>query len=610
MGLTFQQANDIMRNATRENIKPKLPTNLNKEQLFYWRLQNDFPWYSENFLKIRNKSSKLVNFKHNDAQVMVEALDKYCVENKIMRRYIILKARQMGLSTWTEGKIFHETANFPLTRSLIVAHEEKASVNLFNMSKLYYEELPDIIRPVKKYNNGKILAFENPSNDEGEKKRSPGLRSNITIATAGSGDIGRSSTPTKLHISELAFFPDARTTMLGLLQGVPVELDTLVIYESTANGIGDYFHQQWQMAVKGETDFIPIFLPWYTDKTYSAQFASEEYRNAFVEQVNYTYRDVKGNILHTYEYELMHKHGLTYEQLNWRRWAIRNKCAGDEELFMQEYPSTPEEAFLATGRPKFNISSLKQYQTRTENPAMRGYLDEKDGKVQFINDEKGYISIWQKPESGTYYAIGADVAEGTVDGDYSCGIVGNPETLDVVAMWHGRIDPDLFGFELVKLAKYYNEAYVGVEANNHGLTTLNAIKRLEYWNIYFQKIFDKISNTQTQKIGWTTTARTKPLMIDKLAEFVREKWLGIKSDLIISEMFTYIIEDNGSTNAQRGCHDDTVMAFAILLQLMLEGLGENYIPENTDEKRISKSFKSVIDPLFESDESDELEISI
>ena len=157
----------------------------------------------------------------------------------------------------------------------------------------------------------------------------------------------------------------------------------------------------------------------------------------------------------------------------------------------------------------------------------------------------------------------------------------------------------------------YNDAYVGVEANNHGLTTLNAIKRQEYWNIYFQKQFDKISDSQSQKIGWTTTSRSKPLMIDKLAEFVREKWLGIKSDLIISELFTYIIEDNGSTNAQLGCHDDTVMAFAIWLQLALEGLGENYAPEIPfDEKRSGGSFQKIIDPLFEDDENDEQEICI
>ncbi len=143
----------------------------------------------------------------------------------------------------------------------------------------------------------------------------------------------------------------------------------------------------------------------------------------------------------------------------------------------------------------------------------------------------------------------------------------------------------MFGEELVKLARYYNEAYIGVESNNHGLTTLKAIQRLDYYNIFFMKSFDKISDKITQKIGWQTNARTKPLMIDKLAEFIREKWIGIKWKLFVDECLTYVIEDNGSTNAQDGCHDDTVMAMAILLQLLLEGKGENFIPELPQTKK-------------------------
>jgi hypothetical protein len=194
-----------------------------------------------------------------------------------------------------------------------------------------------------------------------------------------------------------------------------------------------------------------------------------------------------------------------------------------------------------------------------------------------------------------------------VDGDYSCACVGDTETFDMVAMWHGHIDPDLYGVELVKLAKYYNEAYLGVENNNHGLTTLSTIKKLEYWNLFFSKSYDKIADTMTQKLGWTTSIRTKPLMIDKLAEFIREFFLGIYSDLVISEGFTYVIEDNGKTNAQVGCHDDTIMALAIMLQLLLEGKGEFYTPEIPIDERNIPHHRDVVDPLFENVEK--LEVS-
>lgn len=598
MSIGFDAANQIMMNASRRNIAPSLPKGLGKEELFYWRLGNDFPWYSENFLKIRDKRSKLVNFQLNEAQIQFEALDKHCKDRGIMRRFIVLKARQMGMSTYAEGKIFHETSTTELTRSMIVAHEEKASVALFQMSKMYYEELPNELRPQKKYNNGKILSFENGSNDEVEKKANPGLRSNITIATAGSGEVGRGTTPTKLHISELAFWDDPETTMIGLLQGVPDTPDSLVILESTANGVGNYFHRMWKGAVAGENDFIPIFLPWFTDSTYVRDFETQAVKDAFIEAVDMVNVDSAGKEIRTYEYELMHKFHLTYEQLYWRKWAIRNKCGGDEEKFQQEYPSTPEEAFISTGRPKFSMKSLRDYQSITKPPKTRGYLMGSG----FVEDDKGYIHIWKYPVPGAFYVIGGDVAEGLAHGDYSCGVVMD-ENLDIVAMWHGHIDADLFGQELVKLARYYNDAYLGVEINNHGLTTISAIKNMEYWNIFFQKSYDKIADKVTQSVGWKTTTKTKPLMIDKLAEYVREKWLGIYSDLVIGEMYTYIIEDNGATNAQVGCHDDTVMATAIALQLALEGKGDGYTPEVpvTERKRRS-ALSGYVDPLFDAEE--------
>ena len=577
---------------------------MTKEQLFFYKLKNDRKWYIENFLKIRDKSARIVPFKLNPAQEKVmELIDKDISDEKPLR-YIVLKARQMGLSTLFEALIFQDTANNENKNALIIAHEESASVNLFNMSKLYYENLPDLIRPMKKYSNGKILSFENPESDETLKQGNPGLRSKISIATAGAGEVGRSSTIHCLHASEVAFFPEPKKTMLGLLQAVPDMPNTLVVLESTANGVGDYFHEMWQKATRGENEFTPVFLPWFIDPMYTRPFRTAEEKYQFIQEVNSTSIDINGNTIHTYEYDLMNKNNLTYEQLNWRRYTIANKCQGDEMLFMQEYPSTPEEAFISSGRPKFSIKALKKYQTITKKPT-RGYLKiDSEGNVSFLDDENGYVSIWQKPEPDRFYAVGADVAEGLANGDYSCGIVGDSETFDVVAMWHGHIDPDLFGLELIKLAKYYNDAYLGVENNNHGLTTLSTIKKNEYWNLFFSKSYDRIADTMTQKLGWTTSSRTKPYMIDKLAEFIREMYIGIYSDVIISEAFTYVIEDNGKTNAQSGCFDDTIMATAIMLQLLLEGKGEFYTPEIPIEQR-GKVQKEIIDPTFERENDNE-----
>ena len=568
-------------------------------------MKNDKKWYIENFLKIRDKKSNLIPFNINRAQELVLEKMKECEEKGIMKRFIVLKARQMGLSTLFEGLIFHDTATNEFRNSMIIAHEDRSTQALFAMSKLYYEELPDVIKPMKKYSNERALVFENPTSDESEKQANPGLRSKITVATAGAGEAGRGTTVHNLHASEVAFFPDAKTTMLGLLQCVPDELNTFVVLESTANGVGDWFHEMFQKATRGENDFIPIFLPWFIDPGYTRPFRTHDEKKQLLEEISLVVKDSSGREIRTYEYELMNKFDLSLEQLNWRRWAIANKCQGDELLFMQEYPATSEEAFISSGRPKFSITTLKKYQTMTKQPK-RGYLQvNSEGEVEFREDLKGYISIWKMPEHGKYYSIGADVAEGLAHGDYSCAVVGDSDNFDIVAKWHGHIDPDLFGQELVKLSKFYSDAYLGVENNNHGLTTLNTIKRLEYWNIYFSKVHDRVSDKMTQKIGWTTSSRTKPLMIDKLAEYVREMYLGIYDDTLISEMMTYVIEDDGKTNAQSGCHDDMVMATAIMLQLLLEGRGEHYAPEVPFDQR-KDGAKEILDPLFEIEEKIEL----
>lgn len=582
--------------------KIKLTPNQIKHMALTKKMKEDTAWYMENFLKIRNKQAKLVPFKLNEAQTIFNGIIEEQERLGKPHRYIILKARQMGLSTYTEGLIYKRTSQDMFINSMIIAHEDKATQNLFNMSKLYYEESPEAFRPMKKYSNEKALVFENPTNKDEEKRANPGLRSRITVSTAGTAEAGRSATIHNLHVSELAFFPNPETTMTALLQSVPDTNSSLVIIESTANGVGDYFHRMWLKAVRGESDFVPVFLPWFTDSTYKSGFTTEAERNQFIAEVKQTFVDNSGNEVHTDEYELMVKFNLTYEQLKWRRETIANKCNGELDIFKQEYPSTAEEAFISSGRPKFNTTAVQKYGTMVRK-GDRGYLERVGEHVRFVKDPKGYVEVWEEPQPGKEYCIGADVAEGLITGDYSTAFVGGYD-FDVKAMWRGHIDPDLYGEELDKLARWYNGAYLGVENNNHGLTTLKELQRLEYWNIYYQKVYDRLSDELTVKMGWNTNRKTKPLMIDKMAEYIREMYLTAYSDVLVNEMATYVINDNGSTSAQQGCYDDSVMAMAILIQLILEGVGEDYEPENTNNnaRRRKKKIEEVIDPLFEEEE--------
>lgn len=575
-----------------------------KLELFAYKIKNDTRFYIENFLKIRTKKSLLVPFKYNEAQEIFEAIiDKNTKENKL-HRYIILKARQLGISTYSTARMFKDTATRENVNTFIIAHEDKATQNLFNMNKIYYDELPAVLKPMKKYSNEKALVFENPTGDDIEKASNPGLRSKFTLATAGSAEAGRSGVYHNVHISELAFFPNPENTMTALLQCVPDEMNTLVVLESTANGVGGYFYDMWQQAVNGLNDFTPIFLPWFTSSEYSRPFKDEKEKKDFEKQVNYTYRNAAGINVRSEEYLLQKQFGLTLEQLNWRKYTIANKCGGSVDIFKQEYPSTPQEAFIASGRPRFDLNVVKQYELAAEKPITTCYLNRKSRttKVVIEDNDKGYLQIFKMPVQGKFYTIGADVAEGLVTGDYSVAVVIDEEC-NVVGLWRGHIDPDLFGKQLVSLGYLYNEAYIGVEINNHGLTTIKSILDEDYYNIYYSKVFDHVSNELTKKVGWTTNVKTKPFMINKLAEFIREFLIGIPAQEIIDELFTYVIDDKGRTNAQQGCHDDCVMALGIALMVFLEGKGEDFIPERTDKdgKKTNENFDvfEIIDELFE-----------
>ena len=271
--------------------------------------------FIERYLKIRDKRAQLIDFKMNAAQMkLYDAIAEQYRNGKPIRA-IILKARQMGFSTLTEGMIFKDTATQANISSGIVTHEIAATNNLFRMSKRYYEHLDASLKPPLLASNAKELVFGFADGN-----------SSIKCMTAGDGSIGRSDTFQNLHISEYAFWPKDKADILtGLLQAVPNEPNTMVVIESTANGYED-FKDIWDAAVAGENDFIPVFCAWW-------------------EHAEYT-MPAEGLKLTKEERKMKETYGLSEGQLAWRRWCLKNNCRGSEDIFRQEYPSCPDEAFL------------------------------------------------------------------------------------------------------------------------------------------------------------------------------------------------------------------------------------------------------------------------
>jgi hypothetical protein len=516
-----------------------------KQKELLAKMKYDFTYYAPKNLKIRTKDGKLESFSLNTMQMKIDVEIERQKKLGIPIRIIILKYRQGGASTYTEGRIFHSTSTQKFMNSLIVAHEDDASTNLFNMSKLFYDELPDGLKPMKKASNSKEVVFENPSSDSTEKEVNPGLRSRIKIATANNLGAGRSSTIHNLHASEVGFWRDGKTIMLGLMQAVPNTPNTMVVLESTANGVGGYFYEEWQRAKNGESDFVALFFAWFEEPQYEMDVP-----------IDFKPTDEEIVMMNRFP-------DITHRKLMWRRWCIKNNCGGDTELFKQEYPSDDIEAFLMSGRPRFDTQVLREYLDQCTD-GQRGYLERMGGSVQFIPDPKGYLEVWRKPYDEHY--IGADVAKGLITGDASAAPVFD-NNYNLNALWHGRIDPDLFADQLISLGTWYKDALIAVEENNHGLTVLNSMKA-DYWNLYKRTSHNKITDETKQELGWYTSEQTKKLAIDNLARLIRERRLGIKSKRFIQECLTYVIGDDGKTNAQQGGHDDIVMGAAIILYVM------------------------------------------
>lgn len=551
-------------------------------------LQSSSHKYFKAALKIKDKNAEIIKFNTNESQdKLLSIIENHYIEypnpkTRPTLYIIILKARQQGMSTATEGVFFKAiTIGMPgdtpyQKTAMVISYDEDSAQAINEMSDRFYQFLPQELKPMKRNSRGKGLLLENPSNVPSEFEKNPGLQSKFIIDTANNLYAGSGKTINYIHISELPKWSKPEETMKSLMQSVP-DKNAIVVLESTANGAGDYFHQLWQQSENGDNDYITLFLPWFTHKEYTIPFQIESDKEAMA--------------LDEEEKQLIQLFNVTLEQLNWRRNIIKNKCKGSVDTFHQEYPSTAEEAFLTSGRPRFDIPTLREYMKQCED-GQRGYLELRGKQVTFVPDPKGYIEVWNAPQKDKEYFVGGDVAKGLVQGDFSAAPVFD-SSYNMQAMWHGHIDPDLFGDQLDLLGKWYNEGLVAVEENNHGLTALTRLKNNEYWNMYKRKSHDKITDTVTEQLGWYTTEQSKKLIIDNLARLIRERKLGTKSKLFIRECMTYVIGDDGKTNAQQGSFDDTVMSTAIITFVLddyitdvpdivrgstpLQGTGDNWV---------------------------------
>lgn len=495
--------------------------------------------YIEKYLKIQDKNAKIIDLKINKPQMkLYNALKKQYDQGK-PQRAIVLKARQMGFSTLTEAMIFKKTVTAFNIKSGIITHEASATDNLFNMSKRYLDNLPEELKPQIKKSNAKELVFDN---EEGT-----GLKGIIKCMTAGNTTVGRSDTFQNLHISEYAFWGGKKKdTLIGLLQAVPDTVNTMIVVESTANGYDD-FKDMWDYAVAGKGDFVPVFCAWWE---------LDEYR-----------KEYDGFELTDDEKKLKALYNLDNEQLAWRRWCIETNCRGDINLFKQEYPSCPEEAFLSSGNCVFDKEKIisRIQEIRNREPLKQGsFLYDYDGlqitNMRWQDDKNGIIKIYKDVEAKRPYVIGGDTA-----GDGSDNFVG--EVLDNIsgeqaAELSHKTDEDLYARQMYCLGMYYNQALIGVEVNFSTFPE-KELERLKYPRLYQRQVEDSTTHKYQLKGGFKTTSITRPIIIAGLVEVVREDTNTINSEELLREGLSFIKNEQGRAEAEQGKHDDRVIAIAI-----------------------------------------------
>lgn len=504
--------------------------------------------YIPKFLKIRTKEGKITALRPKPAQQML--LDAVKREREAGRppRILILKARQLGLSTITEGMMFQDSATRRLVQTLIVAHRDDSTTKLFRMNKLFFDYLPRKLQPMCKHSNAKELVFENPTRDPAEKRRRPGLMSSIRCVTANDG-MGRSETLNNVHLSEFAFWKGNKNEILdGVMQAVPAELNTLVVIESTANGYNE-FKDLWDGAMAGTNGWVPLFIAW---------FHEEKYRMEVTE----------GTVWDEEERSLMEAYHLDPEQMAWRRWCIAVNCHGDKRKFQQEYPSTPEEAFLFSGTPFFDNEDILLRLAAAPEPADVGtftYPEPAAGEApaewKWSSDRRtGFIRVYAPPEPGVPYVIGGDTA-GEGSDKFTAWVVDNRTGMQVAEL-EFTFSELLYARQLYCLGMWYNAALIAVETN----FSTYPERKLEEWNypnLYVRERFDTYTRKNVKAFGFQTTPQTRPVILAGLHAVMEETAELVVSRNTLRQMLHFVYNEDRRPEAEAGEHDDLVMAAAI-----------------------------------------------
>ena len=547
-------------------------------------------WFMENMLYITDKRGRLIPFKLNYEQSVMLQHIEFCLDNDIPIRMIVLKARQIGSTTFFTGLGFWFAAMHKNMNYNIVAHRLDSAESIFTKCKVFYNNLIKEMRPETTSFSSETIVFD--------KKGGKGVGSKIKFATASDG-VFRGLTIQYLHQSERAFYEGSFEAIDNSLNPTVADAPwTIIVKESTARGY-NVFKDEWDQAVRGESGYKPFFFGWQDHKEYT------------VDKVP------AGFILTDDEKRLKEKLNLTDNQIAWRRRKIETDYKGNAEVFTQEYPSTPEEAFVAGGFSAFKRETILAGYENSKPPKMEIELQSvpvhekllvweepivekkkvyaQKAEWNFDKQEYEYVDTDLLLEENSFmrpYTVGVDTSGFGADKNQVV-VVDNISKKSVARFGIKNLSEELLAKVVVEIARMYNNALVAPEVN-YSHEIVNFILKEGYKNIYVTENINRQDNKIAGiEYGWKTTVTTKPQIVSYLRGLLNNDPSLIQDREFWYEAEYYIVEDpiKRIVNAASGHFDDIVMAEAIAQYVSNSMQAKQSLTVVREQKEIPPQFK-------------------
>lgn len=587
------------------------------------RIRHDFPFWAAAFCIIKNKAGgDDIHFRLNRPQRhLIETFESMRLASKPIR-LILLKARQWGGSTATQLYMaWLQLVHMEGLNSLVVAQVSSAA-----------DEVRDMFdRMLSAYPSWLLHAAGEPFDDSEPKMQRVGNADNVRRVVArnckvktGSAerpDSARGGDYSLVHCTEVGVWKRTdgkrpEDIVRSACSGVLLQPLTMIVYESTANGVGNFFHTEYEAARRGQSQFVPLFIPWYEIEQYSDEGADIERLARFIleNKDNNNAVDARHES-GRYLYYLWQR-GATLQSIAW--YITERQKYADHGDMASEYPSDDVEAFAFSGTRVFDRYQCEELRRTCKEPAEIGELaargtegNEALENIRFTADRQGRLNVWALPfneEGVTYcdrYIVVVDIGGRSEGADWSVITVfdrigqtdGDP--VCVVAQWYGHVDMDRLAWIAVQIAAWYDEALLVIESNTIETHTLGGAPFLlsqirdVYYNLYARPQSEEdIRQGVPRRYGFHTNTQTKPLVIHYLQMAVREKLWTERDTRCIDELLTYEQKQNGSFGAIDGKHDDMLMTRAIAMYLCYKP-GELPMPRRI-EKGVRRKHKESV----------------